>query len=128
MRQALTSGLNTSMYKEPREVRHGGSGFPKYPQSFLPVISKPPTLPHRFVQCITAASHSQAREQQASQPRHTLFFLNFRLTRTVVRCMIMSSEEHLFDRRVYDDWMELLFYVDGRGYAGGSGIPRGGLY
>ena len=37
-------------------------------------------------------------------------------------------EEHLFDRRVYDDWMGLLFYVDGRGYAGGSGIPRGGLY
>ena len=42
--------------------------------------------------------------------------------------MIMSLEEHLFDRRVYDDWMELLFYVDGRGYAGGLGIPRGGLY
>ena len=42
--------------------------------------------------------------------------------------MIMVSKEHLFDWRVYDDWMGLLFYVDGRGYAGGSGIPRGGLY
>ena len=42
--------------------------------------------------------------------------------------MIMSLKEHLFDWRVYDDWMELLFYVDGRGYAGGSGIPRDGLY
>lgn len=80
-RQALTSGLNPSMYKATRSPPQG-IRIPKIStilcfangSSFLPVISKPPTLPHRFVQCITAASHSQAREQQASQPRHTLFF------------------------------------------------------
>lgn len=79
-RQALTSGLNPSMYKATRSPPQG-IRIPKIStilcfangSSFLPVISKPPYHTDPFND-ITAASPGQAREQQASQPRHTLFF------------------------------------------------------
>lgn len=125
--QALTSGLNTSMYKATRSPPQG-IRIPKISTilSASHIKTSHFTTPIRSM--ISRQHHLVKHGSSRLLNRGIFYFLNFHLTRTLVRCMIMALKEHLFDWRVYDDWMGLLFYIDGRDYAGGSGIPRGGLY